>query len=214
MESNYVEPQTVEPAQPQSPVSRCTAFAGYQRIAAGQLSDVALEVKRAMQSRDVGLVLIYDDDTGRQVEVDLRGSDDDIVARLPLATAPTEPDNEPAAGPRGRGRPRLGVVSREVTLLPRHWDWLSLQPGGASVALRKLVEEARLANQEQDRQRRKQEAAYRFLSSMAGDMLGFEDAARALFAQDREQFERCVTGWPQDVSDYAMWLAFETDAAG
>ena len=109
--------------------------------------------------------------------------------------------------PRRPGRPKLGVVAREVTLLPRHWEWLNSQPGGASVALRKLVEEARRANSGKDRLRRAQEAAYRFMSTMAGNEPGFEEAARALFAGRQEPFEALVRGWPKDVREHAKKLA-------
>jgi len=195
---------------PNNTTQACTAFDGHRRIAAGPLPAVALAVKRALQSTTPGPVLIYSDATGRLVDVDLRGSDEEIVARISPGETPA---SEAAPAARGRGRPRLGVVSREVTLLPRHWDWLGAQPGGASVALRKLVEEARLANQEQDRYRQRQEAAYHFMSSIAGDMAGFEEATRALFANDRERLGLCVAGWPQDVRNHALRLAFEPDTA-
>ena len=116
--------------------------------------------------------------------------------------------DQTAAEPRGRGRPRLGVVAREVTLLPRHWDWLGLQPGGASVALRRLVEEARRASGDRDRVRAAQDAAYCFISAIAGNLPGFEEAARALFAYDRRRFADLIAGWPEDVRDYAIQLAF------
>jgi uncharacterized protein len=109
--------------------------------------------------------------------------------------------------PRGPGRPKLGVVAREVTLLPRHWQWLSGQPGGASVALRKLVDAARHANSAKDRVRQSQEAAYRFMSAMAGDAPGFEEAARSLFAGDARRFEQCLGAWPEDVRDHTRTLA-------
>ncbi|MBO9352392.1 DUF2239 family protein [Bordetella petrii] len=195
---------------PNNTTLACTAFDGHRRIAAGPLPAVALAVKRALQSTTPGPVLIYSDATGRLVDVDLRGSDEEIVARISPGETPA---SVAAPAARGRGRPRLGVVSREVTLLPRHWDWLGAQPGGASVALRKLVEEARLANQEQDRYRQRQEAAYHFMSSIAGDMAGFEEATRALFANDRERLGLCVAGWPQDVRNHALRLAFEPDTA-
>ncbi len=115
-------------------------------------------------------------------------------------------EEPPIAAPRGPGRPRLGVVAREVTLLPRHWEWLGGQPGGASVALRKLVEQARKANGGRDRQRRAQEAAYRFMSALAGDLAGFEEAIRALFAGDRARFDQLVAPWPVDVGEYARRL--------
>src|SRR5579863_6549713 len=113
-----------------------------------------------------------------------------------------------ASAPRGRGRPKLGVVAREVTLLPRHWDWLASQPGGASVALRKLVEEARRANGDRDRHRAARDAAYHFMSAMAGNFNGFEEASRALFADDRGRFGELIAAWPDDIRDHIVALAF------
>lgn len=111
---------------------------------------------------------------------------------------------------RGRGRPKLGVVAREVTLLPRHWEWLAAQPGGASVALRKLVEEARRS--QSGRARQAQERAYHFMNAMAGDLPGFEEATRALFAGDREGFAERIAGWPTDVREHAAWLASDGES--
>ncbi|MGE8641667.1 MAG: DUF2239 family protein [Achromobacter sp.] len=191
-----------------------TAFEGHRILASGPLADVALAVKRAMNVSDREAVLVFQDGTGQQTDLDLRGDDAQIIARHappPAADAPAEEPNASDAAdapPRGRGRPKLGVVPREVTLLPRHWDWLGAQPGGASVALRKLVEQARRDNEAQDEQRLRQEAAYRFMSSMAGNLAGFEDATRALYADDRERFAQCVATWPQDVRAYAMSLAW------
>jgi hypothetical protein len=119
-----------------------------------------------------------------------------------------EPETDAPAEPRGRGRPKLGVVAREVTLLPRHWDWLGAQPGGASVALRKLVEDARRANGDRDRQRAARDAAYHFMSTMAGDLPGFEEASRALFADDRRRFAELIADWPVDIRDHIVKLAF------
>lgn len=180
----------------------CTAFDGNRRIAAGPLAEVALAVRAAEAAGAAGPVLIYDDATGRIVDVDLRGADAEIVARLGGA------GEAPPPAPRGRGRPRLGVVSREVTLLPRHWDWLAVQPGGASVALRRLVDEARRAGGDRDRGRRARDAAYAFMSSAAGDLPGFEEAARALFADDRTRLEAMIARWPADLRDHALRLAF------
>ncbi|HTM70342.1 MAG TPA: DUF2239 family protein, partial [Luteimonas sp.] len=109
--------------------------------------------------------------------------------------------------PRGRGRPKLGVVAREVTLLPRHWTWLNAQPGGASVALRKLVEAARRGNGDGDRRRAGQEAVYRFMHAIAGDQPGFEAAARALFAGDLGKLEDAIADWPHDIREHATMLA-------
>ncbi len=182
------------------PSQSCTAFGGTTRLARGPLPEVALAVKRALDAGAEGPVVIFDDASGRAFDIDTRGSDDEILARL--AAKPTET----AEAPRGRGRPRLGVVAREVTLLPRHWAWLNAQPGGASVALRKLVEQARRS--EPARRARAHEAAYRFLSIMAGDLPGFEEATRALFADDRARFEVQSGAWPADVRDHALWLGF------
>ena len=155
--------------------------------------------------------MIFDDATGRLVDVDFRGTADDVLRRLAEAAAvePAATESEPdgQATPRGPGRPRLGVVAREVTLLPRHWDWLSSQPGGASVALRKLVEQARRVNEGRDRVRQSQEAANRFMTALAGDLAGFEEATRALFAGKQERFDDLVESWPVDVRDYARELA-------
>jgi len=187
-----------------------TAFDGHRRIASGALPEVALAVRRAQDNLSNGPVLIYDNATGQLVDVDLRGTDSEITARLTPAVPASEPPLptvEPALA-RGRGRPKLGVVSREVTLLPRHWEWLAQQPGGASVALRKLVDEARRADAGTTQRRQQQEAAYRFMSSIAGDLPGFEEATRALFAQDQAQFLQHSSAWPQDVRDHAKQMAF------
>lgn len=190
---------------------RCTAFEGSRRIASGDLAEVVVKVKEVIDRGEREPVLIFDDFTSELIEVDFRGTMNDVLKRLEKpaitgesAVAPADTDR---SAPRGRGRPKLGVVSREVTLLPRHWDWLNSQPGGASVALRKLVEEARRVNSEKDKVRHSQEAAYRFMSAMAGNLPGFEEATRALFAGNRERFDGCVSSWPADVRDHALKLS-------
>jgi hypothetical protein len=182
-----------------------TAFEGSRRIAKGSLADVAVEVKRAVDRGGTEAVLVFDDETSEQAEIDLRGTAEDVRRRI----EPTRRDgmDRDEDAPRGPGRPKLGVVAREVTLLPRHWEWLGDQPGGASVALRKLVEEARRANEGKDRVRKAREAAYRFLSTMGGNLPGFEEANRALFAGDAERFEQEVAPWPADVREHATTLA-------
>lgn len=193
-----------------------TAFQGHRRIAGGPLVEVALVVKAQAGVADTA-VLVFDDDTGAVVDLDLRGSDAEIVSRLAErfpSVRPVEPATERRstaealdAGARGRGRPKLGVVAREVTLLPRQWEWLAAQRGGASQALRRLVDTARRADGDESARRSRREAAYRFLSAMAGDLPGFEEASRALFADDPERFAREMANWPADVRFHAQRLA-------
>jgi hypothetical protein len=185
-----------------------TAFEGPRRLVSGPLHQVALAVKLAEQ-RAAERVAIFSDATGRAIDLDLRGSDDEIVARLPATPAPAA--LEAPSEPRGRGRPKLGVVAREVTLLPRHWEWLTTQPGGASVSLRKLVEAARRANGDKDRSRAARDAAYHFMSAMAGNLPGFEEASRALFADERRRFTSLIAAWPDDIRDHIVRLAFSGD---
>ena len=179
----------------------CTAFAGHRRLASGRLSEVALAVRAASREHNLAPILIFDDATGRSFDIDTRGSEAEVLARLAQPVA-----SEPAAT-RGRGRPRLGMVSREVTLLPRHWDWLAAQPGGASVTLRRLVEDARRHGAGRDRLRLAQEAAYHFMSAIAGDLPGFEQAARALFAGNGAGFRESMAAWPEDIRLHAQRLA-------
>ena len=164
-------------------------------------------------------MLIFADLTGEQIELDFRGTAEDVVNRLQDPGKREEALVSPGEGrdsPRGPGRPRLGVVAREVTLLPRHWSWLNEQPGGASVALRKLVEEARRSNVAKDRVRRAQERTYRFMTAVAGNLPGFEEATRALFAWDLDRFKVLIESWPRDIRLHLFKLAQElaTDDGG
>jgi hypothetical protein len=178
---------------------RATAFDGLRLLAAGPLVEVALAVRAAVA---LGPVLVFDDRDGRVIDLDLRGSEDDLRRRLAPSRA-----GEGAEAPRGRGRPRLGVTAREVTLLPRHWDWLAAQPGGASVTLRRLIDEARQREQGAAGKRAARDAAYRFAHALAGDLPGFEEAARSLFAGDHEGLARHTAPWPADVRAYLFKLA-------
>jgi uncharacterized protein len=182
------------------------AFEGDRRVAFGDLRSVARAAKRTLDQDKDAAVLIFESATGGPVDLDFRGDVDDVLARLPIAQETVHPEPEQPAS-RGPGRPKLGVVAREVTLLPRHWEWLALQSGGASVAIRKLVEEARRSGDDRDRIRRSQEAAYRFMSAMAGNQPHFEEATRALFAPDPARFNALIAGWPADVRDHAAKLA-------
>jgi len=190
---------------------------------------VALAAKAALDASahdpSAPPVLVFDHATAEVIELDWRGTPDEVLARL-QAQAPSAPTASPAVamqddGPeagasdlpepaRGPGRPKLGVVAREVTLLPRHWEWLSSQPGGASVALRKLVEVARRSSEVKDRVRQASAVAYRFMSTIAGHEAGFEEASRALFAGDQAGFEALIAAWPVDVQNHLKVLA--TDA--
>jgi hypothetical protein len=183
----------------------CTAFSGETRIASGRLAQVALKVKALLDADPHAPAMIFNDATGETIEVDYRGTPDEVRSRLVATETPAAP---PPAEARGPGRPKLGVVAREVTLLPRHWDWLAAQPGGASVALRKLVEDAKRSDASGAQQvRQAQGASYRFMSTVAGNRPGFEDALRALFAGQRERFLELTAPWPADVRLYARKLA-------
>lgn len=196
-----------------------TSFNGLRRIAAGDLPTNALAVKHALAAGAPGPLLTFCDQTGQVIDLDTRGSDAEMLARLTSVNDPAPQalselaDADGTSEPRGRGRPKLGVVAREITLLPRHWDWLATQPGGASITLRKLVEEARRANESRDRQRRATERTYRVMSAMVGDLAGFEEASRALFANDAAKFHRQTETWPADVRDYIWLLADDCQSA-
>lgn len=185
----------------------CTAFAGMRLLAQGDLSEVALAVKAALTQEPTLSILTFEDATGAVIDLDLRGSDSEILARL----APPLPAPEP---PPGRGRPKLGVVAREVTLLPRHWEWLSAQRGGASNALRRLIDEARKAEDGTGDARRARDAAYRFMAAIAGDLPGFEEASRAVFADNPSQFTTETADWPADVTAHVRKMIWQVAGEG
>jgi uncharacterized protein len=184
----------------------CTAFEGTRCVASGTLAEVVKKIKENLDETEQASVLIFDNSTSEPVEVDLRGSLEDVLLKLERQEPEVLPDTKDERH-RAPGRPKLGVISREVSLLPRHWDWLNAQPGGASVALRKLVEEGRRVTQDRDRVRRSQEVAYRFMSAMAGNLPGFEEAIRALFAGNAEKFDIHTDEWPVDIRNYARQLS-------
>lgn len=172
-----------------------TAFVGQERLAAGALMNIAEAVKTAFDAGTPRL-LVFDDNTGRVMELDLRGSLPDVLQRL----RPSDDDATPTSKPAARGRPKLGVTPREVTLLPSHWEWLAAQPGGASATLRRLVDKARRSGS--DKLRETQEAARRVMLALAGDLPDFEEATRAFYAGDFDRFEHLSATWPADVGDY------------
>src|SRR5512142_2060900 len=177
-----------------------TAFQGQRRLVSGPAGEVALVVKRVAPRPDEAII-IFSDATGRSIDFDLRGGDREVLARLAKQIPPPIEEASAPAEPRGRGRPKLGVVAREVTLLPRHWEWLNAQPGGASVALRKLVEEARKQNAGTDEVRAAQDASYRVMIALAGNEPGFEEAIRALYAKAATPFQEMTSRWPADIRD-------------
>jgi hypothetical protein len=191
------------------------AFEGDRCVASGDLRMVTRAAKETLDRRKDTAVLVFDSSSG-PVEIDFRGSVDDVLARLPNPERAVATEDTAQPAPRGPGRPKLGVVPREVTLLPRHWEWLAQQSGGASVALRRLVDEARRANKDKDRVRQAREAAYRFIAAMGENKPHYEEVARALFAGDAERFQAWTAAWPADVRDHARRLAataFEQPAA-
>lgn len=171
-------------------------FADLKRIAQGSQSEV---LARLRERDDDTPYLVFNEQTGELLDFD-------VHQRAGAATTEAGADAS-AEAPRGVGRPKLGVVAREVTLLPRHWDWLNRQPGGASVALRRLVQEASRVNADRDAVRAAREAAYRFMTVIAGSLPGFEEAARALFAGERERFGQLVAAWPEDIGAHLHKLA-------
>jgi uncharacterized protein len=181
----------------------CTAFDSTRRIASGAYIHVALELKEYERKQADAPVLVFDNASGKQIDFDLRGSDAEIIVRL----AKRFPGVETAVS-RAPGRPKLGVVAREITLLPRHWEWLAGQTGGSSVTLRKLIDDARRAGPSSKVQLRKlQERAYQFMSAIAGNFPNFEEASRSLFANSIVEFKQLISDWPSDIRDLLLELA-------
>jgi hypothetical protein len=175
-----------------SDVDHYVLFSGAKLVARGNLQAVASAAWKAVHGTTAGALVILDPG-GRPVDLDLRGSPDDVAARYPSSDA--------APAKTGRGRPKLGVTAREVTLLPRHWEWLQTQPGGASATLRRLVDQARKDSPGPDRRRESQETAHRIMTALAGDLEGYEEALRALYAGDAERFDRSIRSWSPDVKE-------------
>jgi uncharacterized protein len=207
-----------------------TAFRGHELLASGALRDVARVVWRAVKDAEShhGAVLVFDDATGRVIDFEMRGDERAMLAHVDVMLrmshgAPVQSNDEPYGAtsgdsvdqvPRPRGRPKLGVVAREITLLPRHWEWLATQPGGASVALRKLVDAARRTHADSDRAKAARDVAYGFMNAMAGDLSQFEEVIRALYRGDETRFRELITEWPQDIAAYSAQLAFPAAQAG
>lgn len=173
-----------------------TAFVEMECVAAGSLAQVLTSVKRCQEQNEAamharGTPLVFRDRTGREVDFDLRGTLEEVMARA-----------IPKPAPSGPGRPRLGVVAREISLLPRHWEWLEGQPNGASAALRRLVDEARKADPGPAEERRRIEAVANVMTVIGGNLPGFEEACRALYGRDHRKLEGLIEAWPQDLRAY------------
>ncbi|OCC23140.1 hypothetical protein MB02_13325 [Croceicoccus estronivorus] len=189
---------------PETLAKPCTAFDGNRKVSSGQLVEVVLYLKPLVSDPHAS-ILIFDDDTGAVLDIDFRGTSAEIIARLaqhPVAQT---------ISAKKRGRPRLGVIGREVTLLPRHWDWLASQKGGASQTLRRLIDKARREARTETSRHLAQERTYRFMSAVAGNYSGFEEASRALFADNFGALSRATEAWPKDVREYTLQLASPTE---
>lgn len=182
-----------------NPESNCTAFAGLKRIAQGSVAEVAIAVKKFTAKDQKATILVFDNETSAQLELDLRGDNNAIERRYQVQVGKGD-----EIGP---GRPKLGVVAREITLLPRHWDWLSLQTGGASATLRKLVEDAKKKASAKDRIRQIQNVTYKFMLPMAGNLPDYENALRHLYSGDEDAFKGLIESWPKDIRDHVLELA-------
>lgn len=178
-------------------------FLGERLLAAGTLAEVLPKTKGAFDEGPREPLLLFEDQTGRQVDFDLRGTLDEVLARY--APPPTTPAK---AGP---GRPKLGVVSREVSLLPRHWEWLESEPQGISAAIRRLVDDARKREPDRQRARLAREAAGKFMWGMAGDLPDFEEASRALYAKDGAKLRELIAEWPKDIRTHVVKMITEVE---
>lgn len=191
------------------------AFEHHRLLARGEPAGVIAAMQQRLAAQPEALPLVLDATTSERVELDWRAPAAQLLALLPTTPTADESDEVPGHDtPRGPGRPKLGVTAREVTLLPRHWDWLSRQPGGASVALRKLVQSAMREGGSAEAQRRATEAAYRFMSIVCGDLPQYEEVSRALFAGDLARVDALAAGWPADVAAHLRTLLAQIDAAG
>jgi hypothetical protein len=192
------------------PATNCYAFSGPKLIAQGQLSEIILALKTVKIQSGEEPFLLFDRSSGLQFDLDLSGTEAELATRYGAADSLATESAEAALrlpSKKGRGRPKLGVVGREVTLLPRHWQWLDQQRGGSSAALRRLIEEARKAGAEGDQIRLAQDSANRFMNAVAGNLPGFEESIRALYAQDRARFEQETAPWPADIRRCAQEFA-------
>lgn len=179
-----------------------TAFKGNRLLVRGNLQEVAIKIKKHLGSAINSDILLISDASGKLMDINFQGTQQEVLKRL-------EPyiSSEEAGTAGGPGRPKLGVVSREISLLPRHWEWLASQPGGASATIRTLVEEARKKSLGTHNLKSVQERVYKVMALLAGDAQGYEEALRALYKRDKKVFLQNIRDWPQDVKSYIMDLS-------
>jgi hypothetical protein len=181
-----------------------TAFEGQKVLATGPLEDVALAMRRRSKTNPSASILLFSDSSGKQMDVDLHGSESELIGRLQVFVAKEDPNGAAVTGP---GRPKLGVVAREISLLPRHWEWLATQSGGASATLRRLIEDARKNPSDKERVREAQERTHKFMTALAGDLPNYEEALRALYAKEKTFFQSLIRKWPEDIRDHSKKLS-------
>lgn len=193
-----------------------TAFDGMKLLCRGSLEDVVIKIKKKIGKAENSSILLFSDETGKIIDFNFFGNEGDVRKRLSVYVGPDSVRKD-SAGLRGEssdsaknagpGRPKLGVTSREVSLLPRHWEWLATQPGGASATLRSLVEDAKKRTQATSVIKQAQERTYKFMSVLAGDLPNYEEALRALFKKEKAKFVSCIEGWPEDVKAHVLQSA-------
>jgi len=186
--------------------SKILAFSAQKLIAEGAFGEVLQLVKNHIKQNDTGNILFFNGSDGRQIDIDLQSGAGESGNGSKAAAAESG-SNQAIPTKKPRGRPKLGVVGREVTLLPRHWQWLDKQRGGASARLRRLIDQERKATAGDDMIRESQDSANRFMYAMAGDIAGFEEAVRALYARDKAGFDQETAAWPVDIRDRARGFA-------
>lgn len=179
-----------------------TAFEGNKQIFQGPLSDVVLKIKKRLGKEENSSILIFSNSSGKTIDFNFHGHERDVQRRLEVYVTEEAPTENT-----GPGRPKLGVISREISLLPRHWEWLATQTGGTSATLRNLVEEAKKKSANGNQIKQAQERTYKFMSAIAGDFEGYEEALRALYKKDKKNFLAQIQSWPCDVKDHAIEMA-------
>ena len=183
-------------------VQSYTAFNNQHILIQGSLEKVVLKVKKQLEQHPSSDVLIFSDSSGKKMDFDLRGSENEVLARLEKFIG-----KDALSTTSGPGRPKLGVISREVSLLPRHWEWLSTQSGGASASLRRLIDETKKQTSAREIIKQAQERTYKFMTTIAGNLSNYEDALRALFSKDKKLFEDHINDWPKDIKKQTIKLA-------